>query len=95
MPGTVVNATNLDSVRIEVLGESRAVTIRATVLLAVHRLLKRAFIQETTLTITTTTGRWKAILGNRDPTGKTDLGELCGIGETPWEALIALEEALS
>jgi hypothetical protein len=40
MAGTVVGCTNLDSVRIEVLGDGRAITIPASLLLAADRVFR-------------------------------------------------------
>ncbi len=40
MSGKIISCTNLDSVRIEVLGEGRAITIPAKLLLAADRVLR-------------------------------------------------------
>lgn len=40
MSGKIVQATNLDGVRVEVLGEGRAITIPASLILAADRLFR-------------------------------------------------------
>lgn len=90
--GTVVQATNLDSVRIEVLGESRAVTIPVTLLLAADRVLRVL--------------HGANVGGNRlvvapafadDPPREiweAQIGGVVGAGETPWGAVASLADEL-
>jgi len=82
MAGTVVQATHLDSVRIEVLGEGRAVTIPCEFILAVDRVLR--FAADTCgLELMSLEGGWDA-----------DCEALTGSGETPWGAIIALADQI-
>lgn len=80
--GTVVCATHLDSVRIELLGEGRAITIPCKWILAVDKVLR--FAGDTCgLELMSLEGGWDA-----------DCGELTGSGATPWGAIIALADQI-
>lgn len=90
MPGTIVQATNLDSIRVEVvLGEGRAITIPASLLLAADRVLRMALVREEDFSLEPIDeqedGRtvWYALLGNVDAEGST-----------PWEAVRELAKKL-
>ena len=87
MVGKLVNCTHLDSVRIEVLGEGRAVTIPASLLLAADRVFRHSLFTEDDLAIDKVADEvidgWEAVTDNYR-----------GIGETPWEAVLRLSEAI-
>ena len=93
MPGRVVNCSNLDSVRIEILGEGRAVTIPASLVLAADRVFRSCLVREEELDVAMVeddaTGRqgWQARLDM----GQGPVGEMAG---TPWAAVLALAEEL-
>jgi hypothetical protein len=75
-------ATNLDSVRIELLGEGRALTIPCKWILAVDKVLR--FAADTCgLELASFEDGWAG-----------DCGGLIGSGETPWGAVIALAEQI-
>jgi hypothetical protein len=90
MAGRMVSVTNLDSVRVEVLGESRALTVPANFVLAVDRVLRYCLEHDDQLSLDTCedegTGEtlWEASLGNSRG--------FCG--ETPWGAVVALADAI-
>jgi hypothetical protein len=90
MAGKLVSVTNLDSVRIEVLGESRALTAPAKFVLAVDRVLRYCLEHDDSLSLDTVeddeTGEvlWAASFGNSQG--------FCG--ETPWGAVVALADAV-
>ena len=89
MSGNLVNVTSLDSVRIEVVGEGRAVTIPAALILAADRVLRHCLLNEFSLEID---------MVDPEPDGKgweasTDgTQDACAHGETPWAALLALAD---
>ena len=51
MPGTVIQATSLDSVRFDCVGEGRAVTIPASVIIAIDRVLRHCTVSKATLNV--------------------------------------------
>lgn len=83
MPGNIVQATNLDSVRIEVLGGNCAVTIPATLILAANRVMRQCLVDEARLTVLLIGGRWQACNGI-----------FAASGSTAWEALKNLADEL-
>ena len=93
MSGTVVNCTNLDSVRIEVLGGGRAVTIPAALILAVDAALRCCAVEGVSLEVD---------LVSDDATGREgfqatlDMGQFAvgGMAASPWAAVVSLAEAL-
>lgn len=91
MTGTVVNCTNLDSVRIEVLGGSRAVTIPAAVILAIDSVLRRCFLEDVSLDVDPVGDDreegWQAILDD----GQDAAGQ---VAPTPWGAVVSLADQL-
>ena len=94
----IVNVTNLDGVRIEVLGEGRAVTIPAGVILALDRVLRYCLLEESGLELDMVeddrTGwqGWEATCEH--PTAEDVDTMLHAHGDTPWGALAALADAL-
>lgn len=88
MIGRVANCTNLDSVRIEVLGGSRALTIPADFILAVDGVLRTAAMDQDAVDINFT----------EDDDGNTlweaQLLNTVGSGATPWAAIIDLAKGL-
>lgn len=93
MPGKIVTCANLDSVRVEVLGESRAVTIPASLILAMNRVLRAALVREESLEVDlveedeTKEEGWQAVLDM----GVESAGEMA---PTPWGAIVKLAEEL-
>lgn len=90
MSGKIVNCTNLDSVRIEVLGEGRALTIPASLLLAADMVLRRTFCQRDGFVIDHIgeegkPDRWIAGIDGTDERGH---------GESPWQAVFNLAERI-
>jgi hypothetical protein len=93
MPGKIVTCTSLDSVRIEVLGSSRALTIPASLILAVDEVLRYCLLHEETLDLDMVQDEpagvegWQACL---------DMGQVeCGdVNDTPWAAIASLAERL-
>lgn len=100
MPGRIVNATNLDSVRIEILGEGRAVTIPASLILAADSVLKYVLASDGHLNIDMVedddTGEqgWEA--RTEHPDLDTDPMDVLAtrICSTPWETILKLAEVL-
>jgi hypothetical protein len=90
MAGRLVSVTNLDSVRIEVLGEGRALTVPANFVLAVDRVLRYCAEHDDQLSLDacedeeTGEALWTASFGNSQ--------DFCG--ETPWGAVVALADAI-
>lgn len=89
MTGKLIHGTNLNSVRIEVLGEGRGLTIPLSLVLAADRVLRTTFVRQDELRVTTFRDdetdeiRWIATVGN-----------VRGVGDTPWGAVVALADAL-
>jgi hypothetical protein len=77
MTGTVVQANNLDSVRIEVLGEARSTQIPCSLLFAIDRLLSLAGVHGEDVSFEESDGTWTLTAGQ--------LG--FGEGATPWGAV--------
>jgi hypothetical protein len=93
MAAQMVDCTNLDYVRIDVLGEARAVTVPAKLILAIHYVLQRCLAGESSLEIdlvsddSTGESGWQATL---------DMGqEAIGVvASTPWGALVNLADEI-
>lgn len=89
MIGTVVHCTNLDSVRIEILGGSRALTIPASLLLAADCVMRYALLKDDSLVVEPVEdgegGKsfWEANVGN-----------LIGQGDSPWGAVQELADKI-
>ncbi len=89
MAGHVVTVTNLDSVRIEVLGEGRAVSIPASLILAVDHVLRHCAIREVNLNVSTVQNddadeaNWIAITDS----GVDATGDMAA---SPWSAIANL-----
>lgn len=86
--GTVVNCTNLDSVRIEVLGSSRALMLPASCVLSADAVLRQVLLDQEGLSIELTedddgNSMWEA-----------NCGHMFGYGQTPWQAIIELAEGM-
>jgi len=80
--GTLHNATNLDSVRIEVVGETRALTIPCSLILSIDDALKECREIRTALIVyPIQEGNWLAECG----------GKFVGCGATPMQAIAAME----
>jgi len=85
MNGSLVHANNLDSVRIEVLGERRALTIPLDLVLAVDRLMKVAAMHDQRLSLyQSAEDRWFL------EAGEFGFGE----GASPWGAVIDWDRRL-
>jgi len=90
MTGKLIHGSNLDSVRIDVLGEARALTIPLELVLAADRVMRSLAIVEQRLMIvpdfdfSNNTTSWRAMAG-----------VAVGKGDTPWQALIDLAEKVS
>lgn len=82
--GRLIRATNLDSVRIEVLGEGRALTIPCEFILAIDRALRFTLADEESLSV----WDWEDDDGNIG--WRADVGNVFGEGDTPWGAIVAL-----
>jgi hypothetical protein len=93
MPGIVVTCTSLDSVRIEFLGGSRSLTIPASLILAVDKVLRYCLLHEETLDLDmvqdepTGVEGWQACLDM----GQTECGD---VNDTPWAAIASLAARL-
>ena len=85
----IVQATNLDSVRIEVLGEGRALTIPASLILAANRVFRTALMTDSSVVVEQEDANdpprkiWIAMLGGEE-----------GAGETPWSAVSDLADKI-
>lgn len=82
--GQLVQVSSLDSIRIEVVGEGRALTIPVVCVLAADRLFRGALVEDDDVSVYECehedgTECWRAELGNS-----------FGLGQTPWQAVIAL-----
>lgn len=86
--GRLIQASNLDSVRIEVLGESRALTIPCEFILAIDRALRFTLAAEESLSV----WDWEDDDGNIG--WRADVGNVFGEGDTPWGAIVSLAEAI-
>lgn len=82
--GKLIQATNLDSLRIEVLGEGRALTIPCEFILAIDRALRFTLADEESLSV----WDWEDDDGNIG--WRADVGNVFGEGDTPWGAIAAL-----
>lgn len=80
----IVNATHLDSVRIEVLGESRAVTIPLSLLLAIDVVLRFTLEHEEEM------GLWPFDGEGTGDGWNAQVGNILGEGQTPWGAIVDL-----
>lgn len=93
MPGKIVTCTNLDDVRIEILGEGQAATIPASLILAMDRVLTAALVREESLDVDLVeddaTGEqgWQATLD-------MGVGAVGQMAPTPWGAILKLAEVL-
>lgn len=86
--GRLIQASNLDSVRIEVLGEGRALTIPCEFILAIDRALRFTLAAEESLSV----WDWEDDDGNIG--WRADVGNVFGEGDTPWGAIASLAEAI-
>lgn len=84
MSGRLIQATNLDSLRIEVLGEGRALTIPCEFILAIDRALRFTLADEESLSV----WDWEDDDGNIG--WRADVGNVFGECDTPWGAIVAL-----
>lgn len=88
MTGSIVTCTNLDSIRVEVLGESRAVMVPASLILAADCVMRETMLRDIELTFERAEGgtgarMWRAVLGG-----------IKGWSVTPWGALQDLARRL-
>jgi hypothetical protein len=89
MAGQVVTVSSLDSVRIEVPGVGRVVTLPVSVLLDVHAVLKHCLRECEGLDlehVSEGAGAWEG--------WEAMAGNAVAHGETPWGAIMALARAL-
>jgi len=84
MTGNLIQVTNLDSIRIEVLGESRALTIPVECVLAADAMLRGALVEDDDVSI------YECELKGGQMKWRAELGNWFGLGNTPWQAVIAL-----
>lgn len=99
MAGRLVNVTQFDSIRFDILGAGRAVTIPASVLLAADTVLRYCIADDSGLDLdmveddaTGWTG-WEARCEH--PNLETDADTvLVAHGDTPWGAIVALANAI-
>ena len=92
MSGQIVTCTQLDSVRIEVLGEGRALTLPAGLILAADEVLRYERIREADLTVTSY--RRGDDVECKATLGASEIYSPSGYGPTPWAAILALAERL-
>lgn len=88
MTGKVVTVSSLDSVRIEVLGEGRALTIPAKLILAIDGLLKLAMTEDDAFSIDQVEDDESGWVG-----WELLVGDVLGWGDTPWGAIEAATES--
>lgn len=88
MSGHLVQVTSLDSIRIEVIGESRALTIPVECVLAVDAMLRGALVEDDDVSI------YECELENGQMKWRAELGNWFGYGNTPWQAVIALAKRI-
>lgn len=101
MAGKVVTQTSLDTVRIEVLGEGRAVNIPAALVLAVDRVLRHVLTGDGFLDLSldmveddrTGWQGWEARTESTRADADPD-DVLVAHGDTPWAAVKALADAI-
>lgn len=86
--GNLITVTNLDSIRIEVLGESRALTIPVECVLAADAMLRGALVEDDDVSI------YECELENGQTKWRAELGNWFGHGNTPWQAVIALAKRI-
>ncbi len=79
--GKLVNATSVDSVRIEVLGNKRAVTIPCSLIESTDANLRKCVDIGQALIVYPFCGGWLAECGDR----------FCGTGATPFQAIANME----
>jgi hypothetical protein len=82
MPGVVITAHCEDSLRLTA-ADGRTVQIPARCVLAIDRLLRLCLEREESVDVWRVDGEWEACLGDTSARG-----------ETPWQAVIALDEVL-
>ena len=98
MSGKIVNCTHLDSVRIEVLGEGRAIMIPASLILAADKVLRHCLTEESSLDLDPVEDdetRWTGWEAQAESLLAEDADTiLCVHGETPWQTIMALAQAI-
>jgi len=82
MTGKLIHGSNLDSVRIDVLGEARALTIPLELALAADRVMRSIAIVEQRLMIVPDFD-----FSNNKTSWRAMAGVAVGKGENPWQAL--------
>lgn len=101
MSGKIVNATSADILRVEFLGEGRAVQIPAECIVAVDTVLRFCLLEEdyslSMLGSFESVGpgwsEWQAYAVRRKKPGEA--GErIAGRGDTPWAAIVALAKEI-
>ncbi len=94
MAGTVINCTSIDSVRIEVLGEGRSITLPASLILAFDRVLRYELLANAELRLHTYSigeiREWEAYIA----AGRSTLPSGHAHAATPWAAIEALAKRL-
>lgn len=99
MTGRIVSATQQDTIRIEVLGEGRAINIPAKCILAMDRVLRYCLTGDSSLDLDMVeideTGwqGWEGTVEHPDP--DTDVDTVLHVhGDTPWQTIVALADAI-
>lgn len=89
MTGNLIHGTSVDSVRIDVLGAGRALTIPLDCLVCVDAILRSLLPMGRLIVVP----EWN--VGMTELSWKAATEDACGRGETPWQAIVALAEQLS
>jgi len=89
MTGNLIHGTSVDSVRIDVLGAGRALTIPLDCLLCADTIMRSLILETQRLMIAP-----EIDIENNATTWKAMTGTFSGRGATPWQAIIDLSEKI-
>ncbi len=84
----LVQVTSLDSIRIDILGEGRALTIPVECVLAADRMMRGALVEDDDVSI------YEAEHEDGSVHWRAELGNWFGLGQTPWQAVIELAKRI-